>query len=306
MTRAAGWPRGGLGRLVMAALGFALVAPAGLVALPVAGLGLLRRTAGGWRTVVAGIFVGLALAWTLWPGDLPGQTVRATALFATLVFIALAERTRWSVTHRALLAAAVAAAGTVALYLLLGWSWHRLHWWVEYRTGFALRLGLSSLQGALLTPEMTDRVVRWMADVFPALTLVQLVAGLGIATALHGRLAAQPRGRPPGRIREFRFSEHLGWLLVLGIAGLLVGPVDTPLRLVALNLLTVGAALYLARGVAVTAFFWIRAGAVRWLAVAGFLSLVLLAPVTLATLVALGVFDAGLDLRRRFGPPVNE
>ena len=216
-------------------------------------------------------------------------------------------------THRALLAALVAVAGTALLYLALGWSWARLHWWVEYRTGFALQL-MSAVWWPAFGPEAQvqlaqsmNRVVRWTADAWPALGTVQLLVGFGLASALHGRLAGAPRGCPPARIREFRFSEHWGWMLVLGLAGVLLGRSSLVVWIVALNLLTLGAALFLARGAAVTVFLWARAGTSRWVAAFGVVAIVFLMPVVLGALLALGVLDAGLDLRRRVtAPPPNQ
>jgi len=306
MARAAGWPRGHLPRLLVAAAGFALMAPPGLVALPVALLGLGRGSAGGWRTIWGGAFVGIAAAWLVWPGDLPSQTMRAGALLGTVTFVLLADRTRWSVTHRALAAAGAAVAGTALLYASLGWSWDLLHWWVEYRTGFMLRVVMGGFQTQLLSldaqvrfAETMDGVVRWTADAWPALGTVQLLVGLALASALHGRLSATPRGRPPARIREFRFSEHWGWLFVLGLAGVLLAPQAGTPRLVAVNLLTLGAALFLARGGAVVVFLWARRGGARWVAAVAAVTVVFLMPVVLGALLALGVLDAGLDLRRR-------
>ncbi|MEX1051079.1 MAG: DUF2232 domain-containing protein [Gemmatimonadales bacterium] len=313
MAHAAGWPQGRLGRLVLAAAGFAFVAPAGLVALPVAALGLRRGTTGGWRTLWAGAFTGLAVVWLAWPGDLPGQTMRAAALLATVVFVLLADHTRWSVTHRALVSALIALAGTALLYVVLGWSWTRLHWWVEHRTGFALRIAMSGFQWDVLAGETQarfsgtlDQIVRWTANLFPAIGVLQVMVGLGLATALHGRLAVTPRGVAPAPTRDFRFSEHLGWMLVLGLVGVLFLPPVPALRLVAWNLLAVGTALFLARGWAVAAFLWVRAGAGRWVAALAALAIVFLSPVVLGVLLALGVLDAGLDLRRRATPPSTE
>ena len=66
-------------------------------------------------------------------------------MYAIRSYYALAsQRTKLTFTHRALLAVAVAAAGVAAAFLLFGWSWQRLHWWVGFRTGAVVRLVLSA------------------------------------------------------------------------------------------------------------------------------------------------------------------
>lgn len=286
---------------------YGLAAPAAVIALPFAALVLFAGRGLGAR-LLAGASAGFAAWWLLGRGDLPDQTVRAATVMATLVFVALSRRTTWSVTHRALAALGAAAAGTAVVFLVSGWSWDRLHWWIEFRTGPALRLLLAATaRGADGTTTVTaygggargfedavDRLVTTSADLFPAAVALQLLASLVIAAMLAHRVAGEAAGPPPGRLPDFRFSEHLGWLLVVAVAALLIPPLGGA-RPAALNVLVVMGALYAVRGVAVVAFALraLRAGILLYAAAAVAVLFVL------PGVVLLGVIDAGMNLRRR-------
>jgi hypothetical protein len=290
---------------------YGLAAPLAVIALPLAILLVLARPRAARARLVAGFTGGLALWWLLGSGDLPDQTVRAGALIASVGFALLSRRTTWSVTHRALAAVTLAALGTMTCFLLFRWSWGRLHWWTEFRTGPALRLMLQSAAtdrgaggvgfgtGARGFEQMLDRLTTISADLFPALMALQLLVGLAVAAVLAHRLADGAAGVPPGRLAEFRFSEHLGWSLVLAIAALLIPGAGAAARLVALNVLVVIGTLYGLRGLAVMVFGIraLRGGLFLYLAAAAAVFFLL------PGVVLLGVLDAGLNLRRRWPPP---
>jgi hypothetical protein len=250
-----------------------------------------------------------AVAWLLSPGELPDQVMRTAALFAAVVFGIVSTRPAVRFTHRALLALAGAAAGITVAFLAFGWSWDRLHWWVSFRAGAALRLllaattvtGGSGATGSLDRPDfetMLAGLVETSADLYPAALALELLLGLAIAVALAPRLAGAPVGRPLGRFVDYRFSEHLGWPLALALVAILV-PGFGPARPAALNLLVVMAVLYGLRGCAVvlSALRAIRAGPILY--VVAVLAVFFMLPGT----VLLGVLDAGLNLRRRRRPP---
>jgi hypothetical protein len=284
-----------------------LATPVALVALPVAAL-LAAAGAPSRRALLLGVPAGaLALWWLLQPGDLPDQVMRSALVFTATAFAVASRRTRLTFTHRALLAVAVAALGIAAAFLVFGWSWQRLHWWVAFRTGAALRLVLSA---AMVTSEpgaarldrpnfdeVLNDLVQTSADLFPAALALQLLVCLAIAVVVVSRLGAVRIGRPFGPPAEFRFSEHLGWVLAAALVPLVV-PGLTAARPLAVNLLVVMAALYGLRGLAVvlSGLKAVRAGPILYglAAVAVFFVL----PGT----VLLGVLDAGLNLRRRLPP----
>lgn len=307
-------PVSGLGRLVAATVGFALVAPVALVALPLSVL----LAASGPRTrhefLLGGLAGGFALWWLLRPGAPPEQLLRATAVVVTGVFLGVTVRTAWSFVHRSLLALGVAAAALYVAALASGTTWAEVHWWVQHQAGVAARLVVGRLwqaaaerSGSLATIEQMDDWLigsaRLMADFYPALVAMQVWGGLALATALYQRLAARPRGSPLGRLRDFRFTEHLGWGAALPLIVLLVMKASA-LKVAAQNMLLVAAVLYGLRGVAVAAFGLqaVGAGGVLLWALAAIIAIVML-PVVLGSAIVLGVVDAGLDLRRRWIPP---
>jgi hypothetical protein len=289
---------------------YGLAAPLAVIALPLAALLLPAAPPSRRGRVAAGLAGGFALWWLLGAGDLPDQALRAAALMSTVAFVLLSRRTLWSFTHRALASLAAAAVGTMAGFVVFGWSWDRLHWWIMFRTGPVLRLmlgnaaggdgagGVAPGSGSRAFEQLLDQLVTTSADLFPAAIALQLLAGLGIAAVLARRLVGDAAGVPPGPLADFRFSEHLGWPLVLAVACLLI-PGLAPARIVALNVLVIIAALYALRGLAVIAF-GIRAvkGGVLLYAAAALAILFVLPGVVL-----LGVLDAGLNLRRRWLPP---
>lgn len=313
-------PRGGLGRLVAGVIGYLVVAPVGFLALPLASLTAVSRSRGRTAGVVGFLGGLVALWWLLLPGTLPDQTARAAAVLATAAFVLATMLTQWSVIHRALIGLVTAATAVTGGYLAYGFSWGRLHWWVEHRTTLALRFMLSGMwrsvrpvdgDGTASGPSHTllnqlesgfDTIVRTMADLFPATVALQLLAGIGLAAALYHRFAARPLGRSPRPFRFFRFSEHLGWAVVIPLVVFLM-PAARPLKLFAANVLVVMATLYAVRGAAVAYFGLLvaRAGPLLYATVA--LAVFLLLPFVPGAAVVLGVVDSGLDLRRRWTTP---
>jgi hypothetical protein len=284
-----------------------LATPVALVALPAVALLI---AAGTWsrRALVLGIPAGvIGLWWLLQPGDLPDQVMRAALVFAATTFALASRRTNLTFTHRALLGVAAAAAGIAAAFLLFGWSWERLHWWVAFRTGAVMRLVLSATMvttepGAvnLDRPDfdaVLDDIVRTSADLFPGALALQLLLSLALAAFVVQRMGHVRIGRPFGRLAEFRFSEHLGWLLAGSLLLLLI-PGLGPARPLAVNTLMVMAALYGLRGIAVvlSGLKAVQAGPILY-GLAAFAVLFIL-PGT----VLLGVLDAGLNLRRKRPP----
>lgn len=288
---------------------YGLAAPLAVIALPLALLLLPARPQTVRARLVGAVAGGFALWWLLGPGELPEQTLRAAALMAAVAFTLLSRRTGWSSTHRALAALALALLGTAACFLLFGWSWDRLHWWIAFHTGPALRLLLSSAAassgggaafgaGNRAFEQFLDQTITASADLYPAAIGLQLLAGLVIGAALAARLVGEAAGRPPGRVSDFRFSEHLGWLLVLAVAILLLPGLGAG-RLAALNVLVVIGTLYGIRGFAVLAYGIRAMKGGAFLYAAALLAVFFVLP----GVVLLGVLDAGLNLRRRWAPP---
>jgi len=150
--------------------------------------------------------------------------------------------------------------------------------------------------------EFTDTFVRFMADYNPALSVLQIMAGLALASVIYYHLATRPRGVPPGRFREFTFTEHLGWAAVAMLVVVLV-PKLAVAKLGAMNVLLVLGSLYALRGAAVATVGLQALGGgclntVLLLAVALFLL-----PLALIGAILLGIVDTRFDLRRRWTTP---
>ncbi|MDH4142683.1 MAG: DUF2232 domain-containing protein, partial [Chloroflexota bacterium] len=142
--------------------------------------------------------------------------------------------------------------------------------------------------------EVLNDLVQTSADLFPAALALQLFVSLVVAVVVARRLTGVPVGRPLGKLVDFRFSEHLGWLLAAAVVVLLV-PALGGARPVAMNVLMVMAVLYGLRGIAVVVSGLRVAGAGPILYGVAAVAVFFLLPGT----VLLGVLDAGLNLRRR-------
>lgn len=307
--------RRGLAPLLAASLALAAVAPVGVCLVPLAILLAVSHPRTWPERLAAGGVALLSLIWLLQPGSPPDQVARAAALLSGAAF-ALATR-YWgaSVTHRALLGATVAGLAVALWFPLLGWSWDSVRWWVEHRTGFGVRLALGELAARPSAAGFSTvaELERWLeagvgvlADHFAAVLALQVLAGLGLAAALYYRVSQQPMGRPPGAFRDFRFSEHLGWVAAVALAILLL-PRLAAAKLAAANVLLVAGVLYALRGAAVAAFGLglIGGGAGCGTAALFGLLAVFMFPAVLAGAVVLGLLDAGLDLRRRWAQPLS-
>ena len=147
-----------------------------------------------------------------------------------------------------------------------------------------------------------DSIIPLMADFFPATVAVQMLAGLALATALYRRFA--PAAEVTwGKFRDFRFSEHLGWIAVVALAIVLLTKAAT-LKVLAANVLVVAGLLYTLRGAAVAWFGLTLTGGPGFLTT-GLIafSVMFMLPVVLIGAIFIGVVDAGLDLRRRWPTP---
>lgn len=152
---------------------------------------------------------------------------------------------------------------------------------------------------APLADELSNAIQR-AAEVqialYPALLALATLAGLAVAWWAWGRLAQRPDGGL-APLREFRFSDGLIWVLILGLV-LVLQPWAAPALVRAgSNLLAFMVALYALRGLAVALFMWGVPGPGGMVLAA--LAMVVLYPFVMATSVLLGVFDTWLDLRTR-------
>lgn len=225
-----------------------------------------------------------------------------TLILSAWFLVAVALMPQVSLTMRALTAVGGASVSAALLFLVNRASWHSVDWTVTQQ----LRAGAAQIRGywtarmnnEAVAEEMgkgIERFSEWQAAGYPALLALASVAGLVLAWALWRRLVAR-EARPLGALREFRFSDHLVWIVVAGIA-LVVLPFEAPFTRTGANLLVFMAALYALRGFAVLLSLFGTPTVLG--AVFGAVIFLLLYPIVMATTLMVGLTDTWLDLRTR-------
>jgi hypothetical protein len=289
--RGPGWPTV-LG-LVLVTITFPVVNPLQLVLIPLALLlvALPPRTPGSLLLALA--FITLAL---LGPRGNLWHVERGWALLVGGWFVlAVALWPGASLTMRAMVATGAAAASAAALIIAQG-GWEALNETVaaHYRTvaeGVARSWPGGRVDG--------DTLLVWTGEVparlFPALTAIGSMAALALAWWASGRLTGSARG--VGRLRAFRFPDALVWLLIGGLALVLLPAAEWAPRL-GLNLVVFMGALYALRGLGVMVDLVVgMVGSNVAVLVALAVVAVLLYPIVVAGTLLLGVTDTWLDLR---------
>ncbi len=142
----------------------------------------------------------------------------------------------------------------------------------------------------------------WEA-VYPAMLVLASVSALALCVYLLGRIRGEEAALPP--LRHFRFSTHLVWVLILGLA-LLVLPAGDWAGRAGVNMVTVMGGLYLLRGAAV--LVWLGAAVISsgWVIAVWAIAALALYPLTIGTALVVGVSDTWLDLRSRLGVETRE
>ena len=121
------------------------------------------------------------------------------------------------------------------------------------------------------------------------------MAALGVAWWARSRLT-RDEGAALGPLRDFRFNDHLVWLLVAGLV-LILAQWGDALGRVGSNAVVFMGVLYALRGAAV--FVFVSGGLSLFGYVTFLLGIVLAAPVVVAVAVLIGIGDTWLDLRAR-------
>ena len=252
------------------ALALAALAALVLFTPPTGTLWYLER---GWAVLVAGWFVAVTLRWPETP-----------------------------FTSRGL--GAVAGAGAVVglIFLQRPGDWRVLEAFVTRRLEVLRASFEEGLQAMALEPStvtfmttVLERALVIQRAIFPALLVLGSLSALAVAWWLHRRVAAR-QGDGLAPLAEFRFPDGLVWLVVAGLALLLIGPEGTAAR-IGWNTLVVGGALYALRGAAVVAF--VLGGLSVLNAVLIGLSLLALPAFVLSFALVIGLGDTWLDLRGR-------
>ncbi len=292
--------RGGVGAVIALALVATLasaISPALLIAAPLALLLVALAPVRSPYRIVGVILLGLLFATppegALWYAE-RGWALMMGAAFLSVV----ALRPGAAFLGRGMIA--VAASVLLGGVILLATSaWRPVEWAVGHRFREAATLWTVVFQSAD-DPSIANagdtfrRVAELQTMLYPAMLAIASLAALAVAWWGYRRLIDQSGGALAA-MREFRFQDHLVWLLIAG-AVLLVLPLgDVAVRFGA-NLATFMAALYVLRGVAVVVALTGVGGAGVFLL--GLLAIVLL-PFIIGPALILGLSDTWLDLRRR-------
>lgn len=293
--------------------GYLLAAPKLFVLGPLTLLLLLSRprTVREWLWI--GASVALAFVFLRLPAPtLADRTLRAAGTFFAGAFLMTSLLGGRSLFNRTLLAVTMATTATTGWFVALGIRWSDLRssivstQWTLYRALFPAlpdtppeSVEIGGGQAAELAAELAMGISA-AVEVWPAMNAILALAGGWLAWTWYHRVAFAPIGLPPAPFRDFTFSDHLVWVVIVAGA-VTLARVPHPWSLVAGNLLLFLLALYAGRGLAViqAALRPAPVGLAIVLSIVG----VLLLPLALIVATLIGLADTWLDLRRRMAPP---
>ena len=292
--------RGGLGAAIALALVATLVSainPGLLIAAPLALLLVALAPARSPYRLI-GVLVLVLLFATPASGAL-WYAERGWALTLGAVFLAVvALRPGRAFLGRGI--AAVALTSLIGGAVLLGsGAWRRVEW------AIARRFREAASAWTMLVRDSGDPALRDAGDtlrrvaelevmLYPAMLAIASLAALAVAWWGYRRLTDSD-GVPLAPMREFRFADHLVWVLIAG-AILLVAPIGDVAARAGANLATFMAVLYVLRGASIVIALTGVGGAGMFLM--GVMAVLLLPLVASAALI-IGLSDTWLDLRRR-------
>jgi hypothetical protein len=292
--------RGGLGAAIALALVATLVSainPGLLIAVPLALLLVaLAPARSPYRLIGAMVLVLLfatPASGTLWYAE------RGWALMLGAVFLAIVTlRPGSTFLGRGITAVAVALLIGGAILVATG-AWSGVEWAVgrrfrEAAAAWTMLVANSSDPALANAGETLQRVAEVELMLYPALLAIASLAALAVAWWAYRRLTG-PSDAVLAPMREFRFADHLVWVLIAG-AVLLIAPLGGMAARAGANLTTFMAVLYVLRGAAIVVALTGVGGVGMFLL--GVMTVLLLPLVASAALV-IGLSDTWLDLRRR-------
>lgn len=293
-----GWPRAaGLFGVTMAA---SVVQPSVLVAIPFLVIAGFRGVRG------PGVFIAAVLAMVLvvsGPRDGFWFMERAWALLLGGWFVGVTlAAPHWRLSARLLTSVGGALLAAVSVLALRTGGWETVDFAVQNAVGagvattlqaFELLRGEGAVSPALATA--IHQTARAQTNVFPALMGIASMSGLAVAWWLYTRLAGGG-DQAIGPVRNFRFNDHLVWLMIAGLLLVVTRWGDAVAR-VGSNAVVFMGALYALRGSAV--FMYISGGLSLFGYVLLAISLVLAAPVVVGVAMVVGIGDTWLDVRAR-------
>ena len=252
-----------------AILGATLIAIIIVVAGPYDGMWYLER---GWALLLGGCFVGLSIV-----------------------------RPKMKISDRALEAVFGALVLAAILMTLMSGAWNIVDWVISDRVratvaqviALLLSWGGEGLAPALITALYQTAEAQIL--IFPALTALASMSALLLSWWLFIFFSGRSE-EALGSVKDFRFNDHLIWMLVVGLF-LLFTRWSEPLQRLGSNAVVFIGALCAVRGAAVIVF--ITGG----FSVLGYamtlLGLVIVPPIVLGGAVLIGIADIYLDFRKR-------
>ncbi|MEO8201883.1 MAG: hypothetical protein ABI679_15235 [Gemmatimonadota bacterium] len=290
-----------------------------LFLVPLAGLLFVAGPVTGREWLALLGTLGLSVLWLVRSGGIADQVANATAILMTGAFAVLSAADRRSVFTRATWAVMVAVLAVTAWCAIWGIAWTDIElaltrqWWAICRDlADASRLASGGDDPGDFLNRLAD-AGRPLAQLFPARMVVSGMLGLVLASRWHERIAGRSLGKPADALGNFRFTDHLVWVLIVAVAVLLLPNVHLLQNLAdrspvidvllftvsywqpaASNILVICAALYAARGVAVLSRF-VRPGPAIVLLV---IATVFLLPFAFIGLATVGLADTWLNFRR--------
>jgi hypothetical protein len=205
-----------------------------------------------------------------------------------------------TLTMRALTAVGGTAASAAVMFLVNRGGWRNLDWSMsqQLRNGASdiRAFWMARMQDERFKGEMStalDRFTDWQSFAYPAMLAIASLSALALAWWLWRRLALRDP-HPFGRLRDFRFSDHLVWVAIAGMV-LVVMPFGAALTRTGGNLLAFMGVLYALRGFAVMLWLFGTPGVLG--AVFGAVVFLLLYPIVMVTTMMVGLTDTWLNLR---------
>ena len=233
---------------------------------PYDGMWYLER---GWALLLGGCFVGLSIV-----------------------------RPKMKISDRALEAVFGALVLVAILMTLMSGAWNIVDWVISdrVRATVAQVIALGGSEGlapALITALYQTAEVQIL--IFPALTALASISALLLSWWLFIFFSGRSE-EALGPVKNFRFNDHLIWMLVVGLF-LLFTRWSEPLQRLGSNAVVFIGALCAVRGAAVIVFI---TGGFSFLGYAMTLfGLVIVPPIVLGGAVLIGIADIYLDFRKR-------
>lgn len=290
MQRGPGWPTV-LG-LTLVVVAFSVIHPLQLMLVPLALLLVALPPRNPRLLVFAGLLA--AVAFMRPRGPLWSVEWGWALLLSGWFIVAVLVWPRRSFLTRAV--AATAATVSTGAVLIAGFgSWGELDWAIATQYRALAESIAGAWPGGVSGEQVVDLAASLQASLFPSFLAVGSVAALAVAWWGYSRLAR--RGEVLGRLVEFRFPDTLLWVLIAGMALVVVPLGDWGPRLGS-NLVFFMGALYALRGLAVVVALVLGlVGTQVPVLIALGLVGVLLYPIMVAGTLLLGVTDTWLDLR---------